>query len=287
MAYTQQRMLTEYLYVDQQRLDAYFDQISGPVQYDKVPVWKAEASILGLKTEGSQARFARPFTSHEKVSTLLGFLRERNLLKTPVFLQGSPPDDSEFVLAKCAATRLALPLSKISEAGTLYMWVAHVDLVAHAVTGLPESASSSYVLFLLEDSQAPDSRATRFSSYTLFRVWGDDFWAVIGREWNRPEYDHPDLDVSAGILSLSKAARVPDVNPIETLVNMGAQPGEERKIACLYRTRATFFEKGRDSSIPCVYGYPVFIAAGSAPLDVTRVNDSPPGLLARLRGMFG
>ncbi len=32
--------LVEYLYVDERRLDAYFEQISSPVTYDKVLVWE-------------------------------------------------------------------------------------------------------------------------------------------------------------------------------------------------------------------------------------------------------
>ena len=32
--------LVKYLYVDERRLDAYFEQISSPVTYDKVLVWE-------------------------------------------------------------------------------------------------------------------------------------------------------------------------------------------------------------------------------------------------------
>jgi hypothetical protein len=39
--------LTEYLYCDEHSLDSYFEQISHPVAYDKVPVWKAALSLTG------------------------------------------------------------------------------------------------------------------------------------------------------------------------------------------------------------------------------------------------
>jgi hypothetical protein len=47
--------LTEYLYVDEQRLNSYFDQITEhPVAYDKIPTWKASLSITGPSAEGTQ-----------------------------------------------------------------------------------------------------------------------------------------------------------------------------------------------------------------------------------------
>ena len=45
--------LIEYVYVDEKRLDAYFEQISSPVTYDKVPEWNADISITGPKAGGS------------------------------------------------------------------------------------------------------------------------------------------------------------------------------------------------------------------------------------------
>jgi hypothetical protein len=54
--------LVEYLYVDEERLDTYFQQISSPVTYDKVPVWEASLTITSPGAKGSQQRFARPYT---------------------------------------------------------------------------------------------------------------------------------------------------------------------------------------------------------------------------------
>jgi len=62
--------LKEYLYIDERRLNSYFEQISSPVKYDKVPVWKASISLTGPNAEGQQARFARPYTKHEKIEKL-------------------------------------------------------------------------------------------------------------------------------------------------------------------------------------------------------------------------
>jgi hypothetical protein len=66
--------LREYLYIDRARLDSYFEQISTPVTYDKVPIWKTAIALTGPSAEGQQARFARPFTQHEKIQRVREYL---------------------------------------------------------------------------------------------------------------------------------------------------------------------------------------------------------------------
>lgn len=73
------KSLTEYLYGDKRRVDTYFEQISSPTRYDKVPVWKAEAGLLGPKAEATQARFPRPFTTLEEDRRAAEFLKNGDL----------------------------------------------------------------------------------------------------------------------------------------------------------------------------------------------------------------
>jgi hypothetical protein len=68
--------IAEYLYVDHTRTDSYFEQISGSVKYDKVPIWKVALGLTGLSVESTQQRPARPFTEHEKLSRLAATLPE-------------------------------------------------------------------------------------------------------------------------------------------------------------------------------------------------------------------
>ncbi|MDV3352755.1 hypothetical protein QGP82_29045 [Leptothoe sp. LEGE 181152] len=73
--------LIEYIYIDHKRLDSYFEQISeSPIAYDKVPTWKGGVGLTNLGSEVTQSRFPRPFTTHEKVSNLLEYLRKGNFL---------------------------------------------------------------------------------------------------------------------------------------------------------------------------------------------------------------
>src|SRR5215210_4856358 len=72
--------LVEYLYVDEKRLDTYFEQLSSPVTYDKVPVWEANLTITSPGAKGSQQRFARPYTTHEKVSKLTEHVEDKGFV---------------------------------------------------------------------------------------------------------------------------------------------------------------------------------------------------------------
>jgi hypothetical protein len=97
-------LLTEYLYIDSRRLDSYTEQISSPVTYDKVPTWNVELSITGPKASGSQSRFSRPKTTHEKVKALLTFLEEKKLLTSS---RGRRQE--QFGLETRMATKVFLP----------------------------------------------------------------------------------------------------------------------------------------------------------------------------------
>ena len=46
--------LAEYIYVDERRLNSYFEQLSSPIAYDKVPTWKASLSLTGPTAGGAQ-----------------------------------------------------------------------------------------------------------------------------------------------------------------------------------------------------------------------------------------
>src|SRR5690242_3301896 len=65
-------LLKEYIYVDQKRLDIYFDQVfSQRFVYEKVPFWRVGLSIIGPTAEGQQQRIQREFTPREKISKVL------------------------------------------------------------------------------------------------------------------------------------------------------------------------------------------------------------------------
>jgi hypothetical protein len=102
--------LVEYLYVDEKRLDTYFEQISSPVTYEKVPEWNAEISITGPKAGGKQARFARPYTTHEKISALTKHLEDKGLVEYERPGAKKAKDLGRmFRIERCRAKRVFIP----------------------------------------------------------------------------------------------------------------------------------------------------------------------------------
>jgi hypothetical protein len=104
--------LVKYLYVDERRLDAYFEQISSPVTYDKVLVWEASLTITSPGAEGSQQRFARPYTTHEKITKLTKHLEDKGLVayERPGYQDPVDIEDREaFRIETCRAKRVFIP----------------------------------------------------------------------------------------------------------------------------------------------------------------------------------
>jgi len=107
--------LVEYLYVDEKRLDTYFEQISSPVTYDKVPMWNAEIGLTGPKAGGAQQRFARPFTTHEKISKLTEYLEDKGHVEYG--RSSGKKEGTTFRIETCQAKRVFIPQT----AGSLRM----------------------------------------------------------------------------------------------------------------------------------------------------------------------
>lgn len=59
--------LLEYIYVDDARLDSYFEQAANPVAYDNVPTYQGTVGLTGPTVTVGAQRYPRPFTRHEKV----------------------------------------------------------------------------------------------------------------------------------------------------------------------------------------------------------------------------
>src|SRR5215210_128620 len=121
--------LVEYLYVDERRLDTYFEQISSPVTYDKVPEWNAEIGLTGPKGGGKQARFARPYTMHEKISNLTEYLEDEGLVayERPGNRDPIPIADRKlFRIETCRAKRVFIPPDhgQPQEVGALNVWIS-------------------------------------------------------------------------------------------------------------------------------------------------------------------
>jgi hypothetical protein len=113
--------LVEYLYLDQKRLSAYFEQISSTVAYDKVPVWRAGLAITGPTAQAEQARFGRSFSTHEKIHKLLEHVKHL----PPVDYGDGPRPNPAFRLVTIQATRVVIPPKPGAASNqTLVLWLA-------------------------------------------------------------------------------------------------------------------------------------------------------------------
>jgi hypothetical protein len=163
--------LVEYLYVDEKRLDTYFEQVSSPVTYDKVPEWNAEIGLTGPKGGGKQTRFARPYTVHEKISKVTEYLEDEGLVdyeRPGAGAKGASGVGEMFRLEKCRAKRVLIPpdSGQPKEVGALNVWISAVPRTPEEIRAIFERDGKSGDfdpfnspgnLYLLEDAQHPDS----------------------------------------------------------------------------------------------------------------------------------
>src|ERR1039457_2516108 len=75
-----QDMLLDYLYFDMPRIERYFQQLSAPVRYDKVPEWKVALGLTGVSVESSQSRPGRDFSIQEKIDKVLESMESQKII---------------------------------------------------------------------------------------------------------------------------------------------------------------------------------------------------------------
>lgn len=247
--------LTEFLYVDETRLNSYIEQIGSPVTYDKVPTWTAELSLIGARAEAIQSRFSRDLSRYEKFERLLEHLQTNHLLYSERL--GSMPDGYhpnqgqilDFVLETCMATKVVIPPDVAAQSRSLAVWVSPEPLYSESKAGF---------LCLLEDFSGPDvsshDRAYSVSTYTIFyelvRCFHDDlFRSLTG-----------DSGVERLGLYAPKYLSAFIKDPIGTLALLGGKPGPERKIRSLYRIR-NFGYDNYNHDLITTFGYPIAIMA--------------------------
>jgi hypothetical protein len=235
-----QTSLIEYLFVDETRLDSYFQQISGPTALDTVPTFGGTLSLTGPSVSGGIQKNPRPFTRHEKIEALLTYLRAEDQLASQR-VDSIGPGAKVFRLESCRATQavLALPNSERS----LTIWVC----------GAPRTKSHQHRhqpgrLYLIEDfrgSDYPGGEHEARSSYTALMMMLED----------------PDIGARVSDAGFDPRAHTEAfaAHPVELIKQLGGEIGLERPIRVLYRVRATLAEGLEDFTVATI-GYPIVIA---------------------------
>jgi hypothetical protein len=281
--------LVEYLYVDEERLDTYFEQISSPVTYDKVPMWNAEIGLIGPKAGGTQQRFARPFTVHEKISKLTKYLEDEGLVgygrAGEQDAKVATEDRKLFRIETCRAKRVFIPPDhgQPPEVGALNVWISAVPLTK-AIKEKTVFAPGN--LYLLEDDRRRNDqpKVPYMSAYSVVTLMLDQ---GIGAEDlpTREEYREA-IESKGGPLPMYfdnlefpfRDAEEPRkksffryffLDPVQAFAHLGAQIGPERRIRTLYRVRVQFPEYELQlwhRYDIATFAYPIFIAEDTDPV---------------------
>lgn len=240
--------LVEYLYVDAARLNRYFEQISSPVTYDKVPIWKTALGLTGPKAEATQARPGRSFTDHEKATRFVKYLEEHDLSVPyrpknpfePIQLEMSD-DPKPFRFERMTARRCHVPPKDEKVSRGLNIWISPEPDGTQ-----PDDACTSGVLFLIEDFRGDEGMPNCVSGYSSLLQLVGELGSII---------ENTKLD---GVAKQEEAERRFGENPIATLSAIGAQFGTERRISAIYRIRATCNEIDAGCAVTTI-GYPILI----------------------------
>ena len=244
--------LTEYIYVNTPRLDAYFEQISSPLAYDKIPTISVSLSLVGPKAGAVQSRNARAFTTHEKITKLVKYLREHDqLLDNVPFAEAS--DNKPFVMHDLHANRVFIP--PITDRAGVPDWFKGLGLWISNPTETYQGR-----VYLLEDLRQADREIEFISAYSSLNMLRQEFLILS------------DLSIAGGVLngrtsSVEHESEVSfSANPLEFLARLGAHLNPEaRHITTLYRLRAHFYEESGSETEkkwkPTIVGYPVFISS--------------------------
>ncbi len=242
--------LSEYLYVDEKRLNTYIEQIRSPITFDKIPQWSVELSITGPKAGGAQAKHIRPLTTHEKLDILVDYLRTKHELSEQ---RPKWRGDSVFYLETCEAVRVVIPFSALlpsDNSSDVALWISPANWLETQSRYAPHGS-----LVLIEDyNQNNDTPWNKWSGYSALMLFAADLQSrsrIISDKFGS-QFDFPYKE------------------PLELVEELEVQQGARRSITVLYRIRATGtpYSDVLLDELPDVklsnrvetYAYPIFIA---------------------------
>ena len=216
--------ITDYIYVDHQRVNSYFEQISPPVYYDKVPVWKVALGLAGPSAEGTQQRPSSPYTDHEKIVELFTHLPRCK------DTDGQKP----FQVLTCFAQRTVIPGVKETGLPGVALWMCRNVWTKGPP---PDEEIDGYLIEAPQyDEDAP---LHRYSGVTAISLLLDEL-----------SRSAPNRQAKTSLVEKLGTVLVKQLKTVSSDAVYRLEP--ERKIDCLVRLRLR--------SAWGYIGYPVFIA---------------------------
>lgn len=278
--------LFDYIFIDESRLDEYFEQIASEINYDEAPV---RQSTSGITAEGR--RYASQLTTHEKLTELLEYLRREDLVA-----EGRPArstaearlkqierfwktgeesvEEDEgakeipFRLESCTAQRIRIQLATFklpdehrknmtedTKSLDINVWVSWPDRKRTSGEGRHEENENEpgqlpSILYLLEGPPG---------DYEYWFVFGTVIKVVeVGNKLRSFILLHPDSQRDRE--KVYRQVKSFSVSPFDTFKALGASVGPERNIKTLYRVRDTFADKYHEGKAVVAYGCAIYIA---------------------------
>ena len=250
----------EYLYIDSTRLSSYVEQIAAPVTYDKVPTWRAALSLSGPSAEGTQSRFARPLTTHEKLTHLQEHLARKCALlrKRPHMDDVIRRDEAIFVIETIDANRYEFPPTSVGG-----LAVPSFSLWASRTEADPSNKHIAYPgqLLLITDSRADDNPYSHvmssFSGLTLLLSELEESTKIELPQGKIVEAARR----SAQSDSFINTKLLSDISGY--LTQAGGYWTGERRITALYRVRSSCaaYSSPPWAFVNLIIGYPIAVSA--------------------------
>lgn len=230
-------MLRDYLFLDEKKINSFFEQISDPNKHERTGSIKASLSFPKVGIEAELKSESRPFTLNEKISILEDHLKENeahafhefDLLKQDYFEEAMFSYSLDFVkILHFKASRILIGDGKNAE---IMMWI---------------STDPQFKIYLLEQVRTTDERAAWWSSFSTLM-------AIL------EELNDNDIDSFQQIIGEDAMEKF-DLDPLFYLKKIGKMAGPPRTINCLLKVRCTFMAQTKNNEYEkALVGYPIYI----------------------------
>lgn len=248
------RQIVDYHFIDEQRIDEYFDQLAAPLKLEILRNWKLSFGWSGLSFTGEGTQHARPYTTQEKLDILFEYFKQSGAVKTARItdLRSSTLYDGSlnFFDETVVAQRCRIGVGTTVVERNVSLWIAPTD---------PNDQRSGN-LILIEDRRPKLGPFNKTSAFSSLMQLASEMERTITDDLTRQDekLDNWNLDFREA------ARRVSDHfvrDPISTLCSLGAVADLPRRVRILYHLR--FAGADRDDTGDykiVVFGYPLIIS---------------------------
>ncbi|WP_340202658.1 hypothetical protein [Ascidiimonas sp. W6] len=237
--------ILEYLYIDESRLDKYFQQFSSPEKTEKSILKKFKLGITNAGFEINQSKRKREYTLIEKIEMF-----EKHITKHKQLNHGRPNDRKRwnstkvFVKENIIAQKVYLAPSENKVNNGLNIWIEENKFKEYGADKFQNGH-----LFLIEDFKGEDKQPRILSGYTILNLVIDDYYEELKKTILGTKRD--DFYFAGQNDSFSIA-------PLIEFRQIGAKFLDKRNITVVYRLRASCNDSPNGGHVS-TFGYPIYI----------------------------